>query len=177
MSIARKVLCAGYYAPSNHAQLSSPVSLSSESFQPSSADLGVGVSSSTRVSLPGELHNFNTLEGFKEADKAALVNAAGRKVPVDRALTIFLPSGLHRDFTSQFPSHLKEFHQCRHNIFWQFPIEKSAVTETVISALTCRNLAFLPPRVRTSVFVSLESDSWLSVDTDLGVHPVRFSRR
>ena len=67
--------------------MSSPISLSSDSFQPSSADLGIGASSSTRLSLPGELRNFNTLEGFKEADKVALVNAAGRKVPVDRALT------------------------------------------------------------------------------------------
>lgn len=75
---------AGFYAPCSHLQVSSYLTLITESL-PSDSDgessmVAISQGSRNRCSVPGILYNTNTLESFHAIDKQKLLREEAKKV-------------------------------------------------------------------------------------------------
>ncbi|KAI4343016.1 hypothetical protein MLD38_027566 [Melastoma candidum] len=73
----------GYYAPCSHAQLSNHLSLLSESLLAESSELATlqpSASNRNKCSVPGTLHNTNTLEAYLNIDKQSLLSSEAKKI-------------------------------------------------------------------------------------------------
>ena len=64
----------GYYSPSNHSQISSPLCLNSDSF------LNLSSIGGYKLKAPGTIINYNTVESFKTSDKVNLLNECTKQV-------------------------------------------------------------------------------------------------
>lgn len=96
---------AGFYAPSSHRQVSSHLTLFTESLpsesneQSSSSKPGLSRGNRNRCPIPGTLYNTNTLEGFRALDKQSLLRTEAEKV-ISRI--IYQLPGLHFKFSFLF---------------------------------------------------------------------------
>ncbi|KAI8001233.1 Ubiquitin-like modifier-activating enzyme atg7 [Camellia lanceoleosa] len=74
----------GFYAPCSHSQVSNHLTLIAESFPPEPSEQSSVTTTSrgnmNRYSVPGNLFNTNTLEGFHALDKQSLLKAEANKV-------------------------------------------------------------------------------------------------
>ncbi|XP_057764289.1 ubiquitin-like modifier-activating enzyme atg7 [Salvia miltiorrhiza] len=74
----------GFYAPSSHRQVSSHLTLFTESLPPESNEQSfepvLSHGNRNRCPIPGILYNTNTLEGFQALDKQSLLKAEAKKI-------------------------------------------------------------------------------------------------